>query len=284
MVSLISHVSIDFSSIGAVMLVDDAQWQGVLSPLPFLFASQKKEQVKPSFLLFDADGTFKLAVCPIPADQISMLALQLMVPKAWLEYRVFDWIIATRGSAQTRNVKNFRTWAKRQADRYAARQGWRGMLQPAESMETAKAAEVDSVVEPILLETEGATEELTSPKSHTEPVDDAGAMEVEAPPESHTEPVDDAGPTFVLGSGFMNAVEGVGDDAGAMEVEAPPESHTEPVDDAGSQAVEMPPESHTEPVDDAGAMVVQTAPESCTEQVQGAGRRLSILPENWWHW
>ena len=43
MVSLISHVSIDFSSIGAVMLVDDAQWQGVLSPLPFLFASQKKD-------------------------------------------------------------------------------------------------------------------------------------------------------------------------------------------------------------------------------------------------
>ena len=40
-------------------------------------------------------------------------------------------------------------------------------------------------------------------------------MEVEAPPESHTEPVDDAGPTFVLGSGFMNAVEGVGDDAGS---------------------------------------------------------------------
>lgn len=41
MVSIISHVSVDFSNIGAVMLVD--------------------EQVKPSFLLFDAEGTFKLA-------------------------------------------------------------------------------------------------------------------------------------------------------------------------------------------------------------------------------
>ncbi|CAE7590961.1 pph-3 [Symbiodinium sp. CCMP2456] len=267
MVSLTSHVSDDFSNPGAVMLVD--------------------EQVKPSFLLFDAEGTFNLAVCPIPADQISMLALQLMVPKAWLEHRVFDWIIATRGSAQTRNVKNFRTWAKRQADRYAARQGWRGMLQPAESMETmAEAAEVD-LAEPTLLEPEGATEVHTSPKSHAEPADDAGAMEVEAPPESHTEPVDDAGATEVQTSPKSHA-EPV-DDAGGMEVEAPPESHTEPVDDAGATEVQTSPKSHTEPVDDAGSMevemprgshtehvksagatAVQTAPESCTEQLQGA--------------
>ncbi|OLP97853.1 hypothetical protein AK812_SmicGene19746 [Symbiodinium microadriaticum] len=264
MVSLISHVSIDFSSIGAVMLVDDAQWQGVLSPLPFLFASQKKEQVKPSFLLFDADGTFKLAVCPIPADQISMLALQLMVPKG----------LASQRKLRLDDCPDTQCQELPDLGQETGRSGLFSV--------TALQIEVDSVVEPILLETEGATEELTSPKSHTEPVDDAGAMEVEAPPESHTEPVDDAGAMEVEAPPESHT-EPV-DDAGAMEVEAPPESHTEPVDDAGSQAVEMPPESHTEPVDDAGAMVVQTAPESCTEQVQGAGRRLSILPENWWHW
>jgi len=194
-------------------------------------------------------------VCPIPADQISMLALQLMVPKAWLEQRVFDWIIATRGSAQTRNVKNFRTWAKRQADRYAARQGWRGMLQPAESMETmAKAAEVD-LAEPILLEPEGAMEAQTPPEDHTEQVDGAGAMQVEMPAEPHTEPVGDTGSP---------------QSPAATEVQTSPKSHREPADDAGAVEVEMPPESHTEHVESAGATAVQTAPESCTEQVQGA--------------
>ena len=41
MVSIISHVSVDFSNIGAVMLVDDAQLQGVLSLLNFLQANVK---------------------------------------------------------------------------------------------------------------------------------------------------------------------------------------------------------------------------------------------------